>query len=490
MRLLTCSNSSPAALSAADDNLRPDGAGGLVPHLASLLAAMGGDWVFANVDPSAAHWPRRTGDVRLHPVPVGRAERVAHYEIVAIDVLQRMFHYLHDTETRPSFDADLHRAWGTYRTVNRRFADTAVTIHPAPDTQTVVLVNDYHLLLVPGMIRAFLGDDVRIVYSHGVPWCEPQYFHMLPQTVRAEILRSLLTCDVVVFHATDWRDAFTRCCARFLPEATVTEGDIQHQGRVTRLAVVPFPLDADAVTSLAASVATDDCAARLTRQAAGRQLLARVDRLDLWKNHLRGFAAHAALLQRKPWLASEVWFLAVMTLPRYRSARHRQYEAACRAAVDELNAKYWRPGRPAVATLLEIENTREARVPAIAALSRAATVLVNPTYEGFSMVAKEAVLLSGTSTVLLSRTAGAYEQLAPVTVPLEPFDVTATADALGQALAGDSAPDQGRRADWRYRIGAERAVDWLSAVLREDDGDRADADPVESKREPGAASRY
>jgi trehalose 6-phosphate synthase len=319
------------------------------------------------------------------------------------------------------------------------------------------------------------------VYSHGVPWCEPQYFGTLPAAVRTEILSSLLTCDVVVFHATHWRDGFARCCARFLPEAEVTEGSVQHRGRVTRLAVAPFPLDAAAITSLAASEATEEWTAQLMRYAAGRQILARVDRLDLWKNHLRGFAAHAEVLRRKPWLAEEVWFLAVMTLPRYQSIRHRQYEAACRTAVDELTATYGRPDAPAVATLLEIKNTREARLPAVAALSRAATVLINPTYEGFSMVAKEAVLLSETSTVLLSRSAGAYEQLAPVTVPLEPFDITDTADALEQALAGELAPDQARRAGWRRRIGTERAADWLFAVLAEGGSDRADIHPVGSE---------
>ena len=468
MRLLTCSNSSPAVLRTAHDGLRPAGSGGLVPHLTSLLAATGGEWVFADVKPSTAHWPCQAGDVWLHPVPVGRAERVSHYEIVSIDVLQRMFHYLHDTETGPSFDANLHRAWGVYRGVNQRFADTAATTRPAGDAETVVLVNDYHLMLVPGMVRALLGDDIRIVYSHGVPWCEPQYFGILPEAVRSEILCSLLTCDVVVFHASDWLSGFMRCCARFLPEIEVTGGSIKHRGRVTRLVVAPFPLDADTVTSLAASEAVGDWAERLVRQTAGRQLLARVDRLDLWKNHLRGFAAYAALLRRKPRLADDVWFLAVMTLPRYRSLRHRQYEAACRAAVSELNTAYQRPGRPAVATLLEIKNTAEARAPAVAALSQASTVLINPTYEGFSMVAKEAVLLSSTSTVLLSRTAGAYEHLAPITVALEPFDVTRTADALRQGLTGELAPDQARRTSWRRRIGTECAVDWLHAVLGND----------------------
>jgi trehalose 6-phosphate synthase len=471
MRLLIVSNSSPAVSGAdpadtATAQLRPDGAGGLVPHLTSLLAGTGGTWCFADPNPSTGRWPERVADVALRPVPVSRGERAAHYEQVAIDVLQRMFHYLHDTETAPVFDPGLHAAWGTYRVVNQRFADAVTAARPVDGT--VVLINDYHLLLVPGMVRAAVGNAVRLVYSHGVPWCEPPYLATLPAAVRREILESLLAADTVVVHATGWRDALARCCARYVPGVEVTDAGMRYRGRLIRLAVVPFPLDAAAVDALANSAEVAVWRERLDREAAGRQVLARVDRLDLWKNHVRGFAAYGALLRRQPDLADDVWFLAVTTLPRYRSARHRAYEAACREAVTDLNDAFGRPGRPPVATLLEVENTRTARAPAVAALGAAGTVLVNPTYEGFSMVAKEAVLLSGTSTVLLSHTAGAYEQLAAVTVEVEPFDVAATTEHLAGALAGRYAPDPDLRAAWRRRIRSERSADWLAEVLGDD----------------------
>ena len=465
MRLLACSNSSPATEHAGAPALRPDGAGGLIPHLASLLTRAGGDWVFADAGTPGRRWPERVGNVRLYPVPVTGAERAAHYETVAIDVLQRMFHYLHDTETAPSFDPGLHEVWRTYRAVNQRFAAAAASTRPA--VGTVVLVNDYHLLLVPGMIRALVGEGVRLVYSHGVPWCEPHYFATLPAAVREEILTSVLSCDVVVCHAGGWRDALVRCCVRYLPGVEATGDGVRYRGRHVRLAVVPFPLDAATVDELAGSPAVAEWTGRLAERAGGRRLLVRVDRLDLWKNHVRGCAAYAGLLRRNPRLADEVWFLAVTTLPRYQSERHRAYEAASRRAVEQLNVEFGRVGGPPVATLLEVENTQEARVPAVAAMRAADTVLINPTYEGFSMVAKEAVLLSGTSTVLLSHTAGAYDQLRATAVPLEPFDVAAMSEVMEQALAGKLAPDPSERAAWRLRIRTERSVDWLAAALGE-----------------------
>lgn len=57
-------------------------------------------------------------------------------------------------------------------------------------------------------------------------------------------------------------------------------------------------------------------------------------------------------------------------------------------------------------------------------------VLINPTYDGFNLVAKEALLLGDLPSVVLSRTAGAYEQLARAVVPVDPFDVNETGNAL------------------------------------------------------------
>jgi trehalose 6-phosphate synthase len=468
MRILACSNSSPASVAAPTEALRPDGAGGLVPHMLSLLGDAPGDWVFADAAPRPRAWPTEVNGVGLHPVVVSPDHRRQHYETISIDTLQRLFHYLHDTGTDPLFDAGLHAAWHGYRAVNLAFADRLATV-PTP---SVVLVNDYHLMLLPGVVRRVgLPDDVPLVYSHGVPWCEPDYFAVLPGPIRVEILTSLLACDRVVFHSSRWRAAFARCCDAFVPEAEIDEDHVDFRGRRTRLIVAPFPLDTAGVSRLRHAEGTRRWSDTLARRAGGRRLVVRVERLDLWKNHLRGFAAYESVVARHPGLVDEVWLLAVTARPRYRSARHLAYEAACLAAVDRINAAHARPGRPEPVTMFGLDVPGNARERAVAALHQASVVLINPTYEGFGLVAKEAALLAGDAPLLVSTTAGAYEELASTMTPVDPFDVVGTADVLEAAVAGGASPDARERQRWRERIRTQTARDWMSRVLADDADD-------------------
>ncbi|MCZ7436822.1 trehalose-6-phosphate synthase [Micromonospora sp. WMMC241] len=458
MRLITCSNSAPAYPAPTDTVLRTGAAGGLVPHLLALLRD-GGDWLFPVRGRDEPRWPDRIGPVRLRPVPVDETDRRAHYETISVELLLWLFHYLHDTVAEPAFDARLGRAWAAYRRVNAAVADR---VPAAADPDALVLVNDYHLMLVPGM----LSGRPRVVYAHQVPWCEPDYFGLLPAAVRREILGSLLACHSVVFHSTRWADAFVRCCERYLPGVTRTGETIEHPGGRTRVVAVPLPVDAAAVRALTTADRTGAWRTELDRMADGRRALVRVDRLDLWKNHLRGFAAYDELLRRRPGLADDVWLLAVVARPRHRTPRHLAYESACRAAVARLNETWRRPKGPDPVTLLDATDPADTRHRAIAALSTADVVLINPTYDGFNLVAKEAALASETSRILLSRTAGAHDYLAPLVTSLDPCDVDATATAMQAALDRPVAlPDPPSARRLRTAIGADTSADWLAAVL-------------------------
>jgi len=62
-------------------------------------------------------------------------------------------------------------------------------------------------------------------------------------------------------------------------------------------------------------------------------------------------------------------------------------------------------------------------------------LLVNPIIDGMNLVAKEGPVVNQRNGVLvLSRTAGAFQQLGKASVPISPIDVTETAQALYEAL--------------------------------------------------------
>lgn len=431
MRLIVGSNSAPQWRDGA--GLLPRSPGGLVPLLATLLGEHGGDWVCTAPtgpgDGSVEVTPL-PGGVTLHRLHLPRSAADQHYEVVGVRLLLWLFHYLLDTSRQPLPD---RQAWSGYEAVNRAFADRLATLMTgSPDE--LVLVNDHHLFLVPGMLER----RGRVAYFHGLPWCEPDYFGILPVYIRDRILASLLLADVIGFHCTRWARAFLACCARFLPGCAVDDEGVTFEGRRTRVVVAPFPLDVETVQRMRGKPATAQWQERLARVGGGRRVLARADRIDLWKNLPRGFAAYRSLLERKPGLAGEWWLCAVATPPSRLTERTRELQRECEDMVADINERFGTVGRPAVSMIHpDLASTRNC---VVAALSGADLTLVNPTFDGMNLVAKEALLLGERAPLLLSVNAGAYEQLADYVAPVHPFDVEATASAMLGAMTGGETP--------------------------------------------------
>ena len=443
--LLVCSNSAPAV---DEQGLRAASPGGLVPHLLALLQESGGEWFFPVDEQDRSGWPERVGAVGLHPVTVRSAAWDQHYRTVSVETLLWLMHYLHDTVTSPTFDDRFYRAWTGYQAVNEKIAAAVGHIAGAGD---VVLVNDYHLMLVP---QGLAGTGARLVYAHQVPWCEPGYFGLLPHALRVQILSSLLTADVIVFHATAWLIAFVRCCQANLPGVSVGPDYVDFAGRLTTVRAVPFPLDVDTVRQLLADPMTDRFRERIATLARGRPTLVRVDRLDLWKNHLRGVSA----VEQARHVVADLWFVQVVARTRHRTPRHQEYERDLRAATDRLGDS---------ATLLYQDDPAQSRHQALGALSLATGVLVNSTYDGFNLVAKEAILARPDPTVLLSRTAGSYEYLRSAVIGLDPLDVRDTGERIAAVLTGTGRPDPTELAAARDAVAGDTPSGWLRAVLAE-----------------------
>ncbi|WP_433177698.1 trehalose-6-phosphate synthase [Actinoallomurus sp. CA-150999] len=401
---------------------------------------------------------RLPGDVTLHRLLLPRDVVDRHYETVGVRLLLWLFHYLLDTSRQP--DGRLAEAWSGYEAVNRAYADRVATLMTgSPDE--FVLVNDHHLFLVPEMLARRGGRRGRIAFFQGLPWCEPDYFGVLPAYIRDRILASLLCADVVGFHCTRWARAFLGCCARYLPGCAVDDGGVTYDGRRTRVTVAPFPLDVAAVERLRDEPATAEWRGRLDREGRGRRMIVRADRIDLWKNLPRGFAAYRSLLEREPGLAGEWWFCAVATPPGRPTERTLALQRECEGMVADLNERFGAPGRPAVSLIYpDLATTRHC---VVAALSGADVTVVNPTFDGMNLVAKEALFLGERARLLLSVNAGAYEQLAGHVTPVHPFDVEATASAMLDAMAADDVP--AGRAAVRRSLREQDANSWLNRMM-------------------------
>ncbi|MHB2023302.1 MAG: alpha,alpha-trehalose-phosphate synthase (UDP-forming) [Mycobacteriales bacterium] len=443
------------------------GGGGLVAAVAGaagerdllwICAALGpGDRVASRSAPGgrldlAGH---DTGNLQVRMLDIDETTFQRAYNGVANSTLWFVNHLLYDTAREPLFDDRFAREWRAYIDYNTAFAE-AVADAAAPGAR--VLVQDYHLLLTPRLIKE-RRPDVRVAHFSHTPWAPADYFALLPDEVAEQVIRGVCGADHAGFLARRWAASFLECAARFV---TVVGRQIYGpDGQRTNVGVHPLGVDAPALRQRARDA---DVAARgrVLREFTGnRQVILRIDRTELSKNIVRGLAAYRELLRSEPQWREKVVHLVFAYPSRHDLPVYREYTASVQRIVSEIDDEFatasWSP------VLLEVSDDYPR---SLAAYSLADVLVVNPIRDGMNLVAKEGPVLSTRGLALvLSREAGAAEELCPDAVCINPYDVTQTARALATALRM-STQERTERCERLARAAAALPPQaWLTAQL-------------------------
>ncbi|UXY28335.1 alpha,alpha-trehalose-phosphate synthase (UDP-forming) [Streptomyces sp. HUAS TT20] len=405
------------------------GGGGLVSGLSAIGPHTDAVWVCAALSDADREAVRRSHGGRRLSVDATGGQQVRMLDIdatvfsdayngVANSVLWFVHHMLYQTPLEPVFDAEFRRQWASYEAYNRAFAE-ALAEEAAEGA--AVLIQDYHLALAPRMLRQ-LRPDLRIGHFSHTPWAPPDYFRLLPDDIAAELLGGILGADHAAFLTRRWADAFTDCCHAVLGPG-IPSG--------TRIGVHGLGADADFLRKRAHEA---DVAERMTALRAeigeGRRTIVRVDRTELSKNIVRGLLAYRQLLDDHPEWRERVVHVAFAYPSRQDLAVYRDYTAEVRRLAEEINSRYGTPGWTPVEMHVKDDFARS-----LAAYRLADVALVNPIRDGMNLVAKEIPVVSDAGCVLvLSREAGAYEELGEDAIAVNPYDIVGTAGALHQAL--------------------------------------------------------
>ncbi|WP_086602667.1 alpha,alpha-trehalose-phosphate synthase (UDP-forming) [Streptomyces swartbergensis] len=434
-QVLVASNRGPVSYTVGEDGSldAKRGGGGLVSGLSAIGSDADALWVCSALSDGDREAVRRgVGEdgVRMLDIPAG--VHADAYNGIANSVLWFVHHMLYQTPLEPVFDAEFRRQWTSYETYNRAFAE-ALAEEAAPGA--AVVVQDYHLTLVPGMLRE-LRPDLRIGHFSHTPWAPPEYFRMLPDDVAGQVLRGMLGADRLGFLTQRWADAFTACAEQFA-------GGLGG----TRIGVHGLGADADFLRKRSHEADVEERMAALREEIGeGRRTIVRVDRTELSKNIVRGLLAYRRLLETHAEWRERVVHVAFAYPSRQDLAVYRDYTAEVRRLSEEINAEYGTPGWTPVVLNLKDDFARS-----LAAYRLADVALVNPIRDGMNLVAKEVPVVSDAGCALvLSREAGAFEELGEDAIVVNPYDVTGTAAALHEALS--MAPEE--RAERSKRLAA------------------------------------
>lgn len=457
---MVVSNRGPLSFRTGEDGVpvRAGSGGGLAATLHPLLAGSGATWVAAAMSDAdrqaAAQGLMAEEGLRIVTVEPDAAVYRMAYDVVANATLWFCHHHLFDLPRRPRIDRRWFQAWDAYRAFNRRFADAVAGCAPEGGR---VLVQDYHLSLLGPMLGS-ARPDLRTVHFSHTPFADPGMLRALPTVAAGELLAGMAGFGACGFHTGRWERSFraafedpalfeaARAAGAGGPPATFAAGLGPHPGTFVEEAQSPV---------------VGESRARLLALTRGRRLIVRVDRVELSKNIVRGLWAFDELLATRPRWRGQVVLVALAYPSREGLADYLAYRSEIEHAAALVNETWgtadWTP------VLLSVEDDR---ARSMAALSTYDVLLVNPVRDGMNLVVKEGPLVNRTDgVVVLSREAGAFDELSEHVLGVNPFDVSETASALDRALAMEPG-ERARRAEAiRATVRATTAADWLDRQL-------------------------
>jgi trehalose 6-phosphate synthase len=468
--LVLVSNRGPVTFGPGGEIRR--GTGGLVTALIGLASYRDVTWIASAMsDEDIAEVERNDGrsfSVRTHEGDEYFVKLVASdpdaydrfYNIIANPLLWFIQHYLWDLSNAPDIRRNETEAFEFgYNAVNEDLA--RAVLEEIEDTEEpVVMVHDYHLYTLPGLIRRARPNVFLHHFVH-IPWSQSDSWRVLPKMIRDEIYDGILSNDIIGFHTKHYTNNFLQCCEDLMGYEVDFENGIVFCGdREVWVRTYPLPIDAGAVQSVAARPQTRAFEEELLRRRRD-YLILRVDRADLSKNVLRGFSAFDVFLEQHPEFRERITFIAQLMPSRTDIPEYAEYLERIEAVVAVVNHRHGSPDWMPIQLKL-----RDDLEEAVAAYKQYDVLIVNAMFDGMNLVAKEGPMVNEHAGVsILSENTGAHEELGDYALSVNPFDIQELADSIHAALTMPLAERERRHEGLKSIVTARNPGDWVDEQL-------------------------
>jgi len=468
--LVLVSNRGPVTFQADGEVQR--GSGGLVTALSGLASHREAVWVasaMSEYDAEVAH--SHGGQAFTVRSPAGGSYQVRlvvsdaeaydrFYNVFANPMLWFIQHYLWDLSNAPDIRREEIEAFEFgYNVVNEDLA-RAVVEELKDREEPVVMVHDYHLYTLPDLVRRARPDVFLHHFIH-IPWTQSDAWRVLPSRIREEIFTGLLANDIIGFHTRSYRRNFLQCCRDLMDlEVDFERCLVQVGEREVWVRAYPLPIDHKATRQVAQRPQVKEFERELLRRRRDFLIL-RVDRADLSKNVLRGFAAFDMFLEQHPEFRERVTFMAQLMPSRTDVPQYAEYLERIEASVAVVNHRHGTPDWMPIQLKL-----RDDLEEAVAAYKHYDVLLVNAMFDGMNLVAKEGPIVNEREGVsILSENTGAHEELGEYALSVNPFDIQELANSIYAALAMEPA-ERRRRAEGLVEIVTSRDPgDWIDEQM-------------------------
>jgi trehalose 6-phosphate synthase len=365
----------------------------------------------------------------------------------------------HITHTRPDFRLE---DWSHYRKVNEKFAE-ALLKEIDREKFPLILVQDYHLALLPLMIKKKRPDAKVALFWH-IPWPNPEAYGICPW--RQEILLGMLGADLIGFHIQFHCNNFLETVDRFLESKIDWERfSVARGGHAT--SIKPFPISVGLESLLKTTPAEEESPKQRVLKEIGIQaqyLGVGVDRIDYTKGIPERFRAIERFFEKFPEFMEKFTFVELGAPSRTHIKRYRDLLAEIEEMVERINWRYqtkkWKP-----ILFLKAHHSHEA----IAPFYRASDIcMVTSLHDGMNLVAKEYVAGrdDDDGVLILSQFTGASRELKDAVI-VNPYDIEEMADAIRFSLTMEPAERSGRMKRMRAAVKEHNIYRWAGSLIAE-----------------------
>eukprot|EP01083_Nonionella_stella_P057372 150629_1 len=391
-------------------------------------------------------------------IPVFIPEDIAHqyYNGFANDILWPLFHYV-PIPIKTVFDASDN--WYAYQEANRMFAKMVLD---NSDPGDVIWVHDYHLMLLPKMLRR-VRRRCKLGWFLHTPFPSSEIFRTVPY--RESLLKGLLSCNLIGFHTFDYARHFKSSCTRILGYDATPEA-IEHRGHLTTVGAFPIGIN---YSRFADALKLDETKRHIEffrKQFAGQKVIVGIDRLDYVKGLLQKFYAYEKFLEDHPEWVSKVVLVQIAVPSRGNVQEYQKLAEDVHELVGRINGRFGQISNVPIHYLDQSIGFNEM----VALYHIADCALITSVRDGMNLVSYEYVAsqpMENAGVLILSEFVGAAQSLGAGCIRVNPWNISETASAIRYALAMSEEERMRLHSYALQYVKGHTAQDWADDFVRE-----------------------
>lgn len=390
--------------------------------------------------------PSKIGNINISPVLLTEETMEKFYLGFCNKTIWPLFHYF------TNYVSYGDENWNCYKYVNKKFCDAIVDVVQPGD---LIWIQDYHLMLLPQLLRDILDKKCKIGFFLHTPFPFFEIFSLLPKVWRREILEGMLGSDLIGFHNSNYVLYFLDCVQRIMGYNNYM-GSITINDRIVETGNFPMGIHFDRYNK------TDVKKIEEFKILSDYKVILSIDRLGYSKGLVRKLLYYELFLERYKEFHKKI-ILVLIVVPSHIEIDHFETN---KRKIDEIvgriNGRYgnisWSPILYQYRFLPFEELLRIYRLSDVA--------MFTPLREGMSLLAKEYIASrkDKTGVLILSETSGVSEELNEAII-INTNDKEEVLRSIKMALEMDIVEQKRRNKIMQKHLQNNDVISWVNSFI-------------------------